>query len=77
MIIKLEDEKDKYNYLDLDEHLFDENSEDIYEDKSIYILHYPMCDTSIFLLDMDYKNQMNIILNIYVIQNIVLLDHQY
>ena len=26
----------------MDEHLFDENSEYIYEDKSIYILHYPM-----------------------------------
>ena len=27
MIIKLEEEKDIYHYLDLDEHLFDENSE--------------------------------------------------
>ena len=41
MIIKVEEEKDIYHYLDLDEHLFDENSEEIYEDKSIYILHYP------------------------------------
>jgi len=44
MIIKLEEEKDIYHYLDLDEHIFDENSEDIYENKSIYILHYPNGD---------------------------------
>ena len=45
MIIKLKDEKNiKYNYLDLDEHLFDEDSEDIYKNKSIYILHYPNDD---------------------------------
>ena len=42
MIIKLNEEKDIYHYLKLDEHLFDEDSEYIYEDKSIYILHYPM-----------------------------------
>ena len=30
MIIKLEEEKDIYHYLDLDEHLFDENSEEIH-----------------------------------------------
>ena len=41
MIIKLKDENNKYNYLELDEHLFDEDSEDIYKNKSIYILHYP------------------------------------
>ena len=41
MIIKLKDENNKYNYLDLDDHLFDEDSEDIYKNKSIYILHYP------------------------------------
>ena len=44
MIIKLKDENNKYNYLDLDEHLFDEDSEDIYKNKSIYILHYPNDD---------------------------------
>ena len=33
MIIKLKDEKNKYNYLDLDDHLFDEDSEDIYKNK--------------------------------------------
>ena len=36
MIIKIEEEKDIYHYLTLDEHLFDENIEKIYEDKSIY-----------------------------------------
>ena len=41
MIIKLEEEKDIYHYLEIDEHLFDENIEKIYKDKSIYILHYP------------------------------------
>ena len=30
MIIKVEEEKDIYHYLDLDEHLFDENSEEIH-----------------------------------------------
>ena len=44
MIIKLEKENDIYHYLELDDKLFKENSEklyDIYEDRSIYILHYP------------------------------------
>ena len=44
MIIELEEKKDIYHYLELDEHLFDKDSEDIYEDKSIYILHYPKGD---------------------------------
>jgi len=44
MIIKLEEEKKLYHYLDLDEHLFDKEAEEIYEDKSIYILHYPNGD---------------------------------
>ena len=39
-IIKLNDEE-KYNYLELDDFLFNENSEEFYEEKSIYILHYP------------------------------------
>ena len=30
--------------MDLDDHLFDDNLEKIYEDKSIYILHYPNDD---------------------------------
>ena len=42
MIIKLDEEKNIYHYLELDEHLFDKDQFDIYEDKSIYILHYPM-----------------------------------
>ena len=42
MIIKLEEKKNIYHYLELDEHLFDENIEKIYKDQSIYILHYPM-----------------------------------
>ena len=40
MILKLK-ENNKYNYLELDQDLYNENSEDLYEDKSIYILHYP------------------------------------
>ena len=40
MILKLK-ENNKYNYLELDPDLYNENSEDLYEDKSIYILHYP------------------------------------
>ena len=44
MIIKIEKEKDIYNYLELDEQLFNNNSEKLYEDKSIYVLHYPNND---------------------------------
>ena len=42
MIIKLEEKKDIYQYLELDDNLFKEDSEQLYEDKSIYLLHYPM-----------------------------------
>ena len=42
MIIKLQEEKNIYHYLDLDEDLFKENVEKIYKDQSIYIIHYPM-----------------------------------
>ena len=41
MIIKLKDDNNKFNYLELDNNLFNENSEYLYENKSIYILHYP------------------------------------
>ena len=41
MIIKLEEEKNIYQYLELYDNLFKDNSEKLYEDKSIYILHYP------------------------------------
>ena len=44
MIIGL-NEKDNLkniNYLEIDDYLLDDNSELVYEDKSIYILHYPM-----------------------------------
>ena len=47
MIIKLEEEKNIYQYLELDEHLFDEYSEEIYKDKSIYMLHYPKDDNKV------------------------------
>ena len=43
MIIKLEKENN-YNYLELDDSLFNNNSEQLYEEKSIYILHYPNGD---------------------------------
>ena len=39
MIIKLNE--DKYNYLELDHNIFIDNSESLYENESIYILHYP------------------------------------
>ena len=41
MMIKIKEEKTKFNYLELDNNLLKENSEDLYENKSIYILHYP------------------------------------
>ena len=47
MIIKLEEEKNIYQYLELDEQLFDEYSEEIYKDKSIYTLHYPKDDNKV------------------------------
>ncbi len=40
IIIKLQEEKKFYNYLELDNHLFKENSDDFYEAQSIYVLHY-------------------------------------
>ena len=42
MIIKISKEKKIYDYLELDNNLFNMNSETFYEDKTIYILHYPM-----------------------------------
>ena len=41
MIIKLQEEKEIYKYLELDELLFEKDSDKLYEEKSIYILHYP------------------------------------
>ncbi len=43
MIIKL-NEDNKYNYLELDENIFKDNSESLYKNESIYILHYPNGD---------------------------------
>ena len=43
MIIKLKEDIIK-NYLELDENLFTENSEKLYTNESIYILHYPNGD---------------------------------
>ena len=40
MIIKL-NEDNKYNYLEFDENIFQDNSESFYENESIYILNYP------------------------------------
>ena len=40
-IIELKDEDKINNYLELDDNLFQDNSEIIYKDKSIYILQYP------------------------------------
>jgi len=40
MIIKLNEDK-VYNYLEFDQNLFKDNSETLYENESIYILHYP------------------------------------
>ena len=45
IIMKLKDEEDnENNYLELDESIFDNDSEKIYENESIYILHYPKGD---------------------------------
>ena len=43
MVIKFE-KKNIYNYLKLDDNLLNENSEKLYEEKSIYIPHYPSGD---------------------------------
>ena len=58
IILKLK-ENNKYNYLELDQDLFKENSEYLYEDKSIYILHYPNEDNVSFSFGYGIKNVMN------------------
>ena len=49
MIIKLDEEKDFIDYLELDEHLFDKYSEEFYANQSIYILHYSKDKVSVSL----------------------------
>ena len=44
IIMKLKEEDNENNYLELDESIFDNDSEKNYENKSIYILHYPKGD---------------------------------
>ena len=41
IIIKLKEEHKIDNYLEIDENIFNKNSENIYESDYIYILHYP------------------------------------
>jgi len=45
-LIELRDEDNIKNYLELDNNLFQDNPEINYKDTSIYILHYPNCDTA-------------------------------
>ena len=40
-MIELKDEDKIKDYLELDDNLFQDNSEKIYKNKSIYLLHYP------------------------------------
>ena len=40
MIIKIKEEEIK-NYLEIDENIYNNNSEELYKNQSIYILHYP------------------------------------
>jgi hypothetical protein len=64
--------------LELDEQLFDEYSEEIYKDKSIYTLHYPKDDKKVCVsFGYGIKNMMNIILNINEISDFVHREHQY
>ena len=42
MIIKLYETDEINNYLELDPNLFNENSDSIYKDNHIYILHFPI-----------------------------------
>ena len=41
MIIKLNEEDDINNYLEIDQNIFEKNSEYLYKDELIYILHFP------------------------------------
>ena len=41
MIIRLKGEDEIYNYLELDDNIYNNNSEMLYKNDSIYILHYP------------------------------------
>ena len=40
IIIKIKEEEIK-NYLEIDQNIYDNNSEELYKNESIYILHYP------------------------------------
>ena len=42
MVIKLYETDEINNYLELDPDLFNENSDSIYKDNHIYILHFPI-----------------------------------
>ena len=44
MIIKINDEDEIKDYLELDENIFKKNSENFYKDEPIYILHFPNGD---------------------------------
>ena len=78
MIIKLGKEKDIYHYLELDEHLLNENIEKIYGDKPIYILHYPMKKVYVsFGYGLEQDNENKYYINIFVKQNMFLPVPQY
>ena len=69
MIIKLKEEKDNeiQDYLELDQNIFNKNSEILNENKSIYILHYPKGEKAMVSFgfgfkedsDYDYKHLCN------------------
>ena len=66
MILKIyeNDEFQNINYLNIDDNLFKRNSELIYEDRSIYILHYPNGNEEVkvsYGYGIKEKNQNNII----------------
>ena len=75
MIIKLNE--DKYNYLELDQNIFKDKSESLYENESIYILHYPNGGKASVSYGYGIEKKMIMILNIYVIQNQVHQVDQY
>ena len=71
IIIKLKEES-KYKYLELDDNLFDKNSENFYRTEAIYIYCIILWEIKyLFLMDMVLKKIKNTISNIYVILQLV------
>ena len=41
MVIKLKEEDEIYNYLEIDQNIFKNNSENLFINEHVYLLHFP------------------------------------